>query len=570
VKDWPFNSIWAVDFEFDAPAGERQSVACLVALELRSGRLIRLWQDEIGTAPPYPIGPNDLFVAYYASAELGCHLSLGWPLPETVLDLFTEFRNHTNGVAGRAGLLDALAHFNLNGIGALEKKEMRDLVLRGGPYTQEEIADILNYCESDVRALGRLLPAMAPHIDLPRALVRGRYMKAAARMEFAGIPTDIIRLKKLRARWKDIKKDLIAEIDVDYGVFEGTTFKLDRFGAYLARNNIPWPQTQTGRLSKEDKVFKQKAVTYPQLAPLRELLFALSKLKLNDLSVGGDERNRTILSAFRARTSRTQPSNSKYIFGPSVWLRGLIKPPEGCGVCYLDYSQQEFAIAARLSGDQAMMAAYLSGDPYLEFAKQAGGVPPNATKQSHNAERELFKQCVLAVQYGMEADSLAERIGKPRAAAAQLLQSHHQTYRVFWAWSDRLVNHAILHGRLWTTLGWQWRPDKPINVRSVRNFPMQANGAEMLRLAICFATEAEVEVVAPVHDAVLIHAPLDRLDADIAVVRECMAQASKIILSGFEVRTDVKVVRYPDRYMDPRGMVMWKRVMKLIGEDDGH
>ena len=136
MREWPFNSIWAADFEFDAPAGERQSVACLVALELRSGRLIRLWQNEIGTAPPYSIGPNDLFVAYYASAELGCHLSLGWPLPETVLDLFTEYRNHTNGTGGGAGLLDALAHFNLNGIGALEKKEMRDLVLRGGPYTR--------------------------------------------------------------------------------------------------------------------------------------------------------------------------------------------------------------------------------------------------------------------------------------------------------------------------------------------------------------------------------------------------------------------------------------------------
>jgi hypothetical protein len=570
VREWPFNSIWAADFEFDAPAGERQSVACLVALELRSGRLIRLWQNEIGTAPPYPIGPNDLFVAYYASAELGCHLSLGWPLPETVLDLFTEYRNHTNGVTGGAGLLDALAHFNLNGIGALEKKEMRDLVLRGGPYTQQQIAGILDYCESDVRALARLLPAMAPHINLPRALVRGRYMKAAARMEFAGVPIDVPELKKLRASWDGIKAELITEIDQDYGVYDGIRFKQDRFAEYLERNNISWPKTPTGRLQLADKTFRQKAKAYPALPPLRELRASLSELKLNDLQVGSDGRNRTILSAFRARTSRTQPSNSKYIFGPSVWLRGLIKPPEGHGVCYLDYSQQEFAIAARLSGDQAMMTAYLSGDPYLEFAKQAGGVPPNATKQSHNAERELFKQCVLAVQYGMEADSLAERIGKPRAAAAQLLQSHHQTYRVFWAWSDRLVNHAILHGRLWTTLGWQWRPDKPINVRSVRNFPMQANGAEMLRLAICFATEAGIEVVAPVHDAVLIYAPLDRLDADIATMRECMAQASKLILSGFEVRTDVKVVRYPDRYMDPRGAVMWARVMKLIGEDGGN
>ena len=57
------------------------------------------------------------------------------------------------------------------------------------------------------------------------------------------------------------------------------------------------------------------------------------------------------------------------------------------------------------------------GDPYLAFAKQAGAVPADATKQSHGPERELFKQCVLAVAYGMEAKSLALRIGQPEIVA---------------------------------------------------------------------------------------------------------------------------------------------------------
>ena len=93
---------------------------------------------------------------------------------------------------------------------------------------------------------------------------------------------------------------------------------------------------------------------------------------------------------------------------------------------------------------------------------------------------------------------------------------------------------------------------------------MQANGAEMLRLACCLATERGIEVCAPVHDAVLICAPLDRLDDDIAGMRAAMAEASRIVLKGFELRTDVHVIRYPDRYMDERGRVMWDRVMQLI------
>jgi hypothetical protein len=65
---------------------------------------------------------------------------------------------------------------------------------------------------------------------------------------------------------------------------------------------------------------------------------------------------------------------------------------------------------------------------------------------------------------------------------------------------------------------------------------------------------------------VLICAPLDRLDADVTKMRAIMAEASRIVLGGFELRTDVNVIRYPERYMDPRGVVMWDRVMGLIAK----
>jgi DNA polymerase-1 len=126
------------------------------------------------------------------------------------------------------------------------------------------------------------------------------------------------------------------------------------------------------------------------VSPLRELRSSLADLRLNDLAVGHDSRNRTILSAFRARTGRNQPSNSRFIFGPSVWIRSLIKPPAGMAVAYIDFEQQEFAIAAKLSGDNHMLAAYASGDPYLAFAKQAGAIPEDGTRDTYASVRELF------------------------------------------------------------------------------------------------------------------------------------------------------------------------------------
>jgi DNA polymerase I len=560
-----FDEVWAADFEFTAHAGERPIPVCMVARELHSGRTIRLFEDQFGPAPPFSIGPRALFVAYYASAELGCFRVLGWPMPARVLDLCAEFRDRTSGLdlpTGRS-LIGALVFHGLDHIDVTEKRETQEAIGNGswrGRYTPKEILD---YCETDVAALQRLMPAMLPRIDLPRALLRGRYMAAAAVMEWNGVPIDTATLALLREYWDEIKDDLIGAVD-DHGVYDGRTFKIDRWARFLTAHNIPWPRLESGQLDLSDKTFRQMSKSYAVVAPYRELRSALSDLRLNDLAVGADGRNRTILSAFKARTGRNQPSSSAYIFGPSVWLRGLIQPPPGCGVAYVDWSQQEFGIAAALSGDPAMKAAYLSGDPYLAFAKQAGAVPVGATKTSHGPTRELFKQCVLATQYGMGDESLALRIGQPPIVARDLLRSHRETYPLFWEWSDGAVNYAMLTGSLHTVFGWHVHIGEKVNPRSLRNFPMQANGAEMLRLACCLAIESGIEICAPVHDAVLICAPVDRLEADIERMRDCMARASRAVLGGFELRTDVARVVHPDRYQDPRGAVMWDRVMALL------
>jgi DNA polymerase family A len=568
-----FEQIWLVDFEFCHDCNLNPAPVCLVALELRSGVCQRLWQDEFGPAPPYPLSANSLFVAYYASAEIGCHLALGWPAPQRVLDVFPEFKCLVNGSsvpAGGYGLLGALAFFGLDSMAAAEKRDMRELVLSGGPWSEAQKAAILDYCEDDVHALARLLPVMGPHIDLPRALLRGRYMAAAARVEFNGVPLDRDTLHRLMRHWDQIKQRLIECIDADYGVYEGSTFKAERFAGWLARRGLPWPLHESGRLDLSDDAFREMARANPEVAPLHELRTTLAKLRLNDLQVGSDGHNRTLLSAFKSKTGRNQPSNSRFIFGPSTWLRGLIQPPPGHGLAYIDWQQQEFGIAAALSGDGLMMQAYQSGDPYLTFAKQAKAVPAGASKASHKPERDLFKACVLAVQYGMGEASLAQRIGKPPVVARQLLKLHRDTYKVFWRWSDAMLDDAMLSGTLQTVFGWRLSVGPNPNPRSLRNFHMQANGAEMLRLACCKATEEGICLAAPVHDAVLITAPLEHLDAHIARMQEIMAEASRIVLDGFELGTDVAQVRYPNRYTDERGRVMWDTVMALLAEcEDG-
>jgi DNA polymerase I len=562
--------IWLVDFEFRSQPGGLPEPICLVAHDLDSGNTVRWWEDDLRRAPgpPYDTDAESAMVAYYASAEDSCHLALGWPQPTNILDLFTEFRVRTNGLCppDGASLLGALSYFGLPAIGWEQKEAMRTLALRGGPYTAEERSALLAYCETDVTALAELLPTMMPGIDLPRALHRGRYMKAVARMERTGVPVSVDELSRLRHWWNAIPERLIGRVDQSYGVYEGGTFKRERWRRWTETHDIAWPELPSGVLALDADTFRDMAQMHPEVGEMKELRASLSQLRLANFAVAADGRIHCMLSAYRAKTGRNQPSTSEFIFGPAVWLRMLMKAPPGHALAYVDWEQQEFGIAAALSGDPAMMSAYRTGDAYLAFAIQAGAAPEGATRSTHGKIREQFKACALAVQYGMGYENLAVRIGQSEAHARRLLALHRQTYPKFWAWSDAALDYAMLTGALPTVYGWEIHVGSDANPRSIRNHPVQGNGAEMLRLACIFTTEQGIEVCAPVHDALLVMAPIERIDEVVVATQKAMADASKLVLGGFELRSEVKIFAHPNRFTDPRGESMWAKVWEIIEE----
>ena len=155
----------------------------------------------------------------------------------------------------------------------------------------------------------------------------------------------------------------------------------------------------------------------------------------------------------------------------------------------------------------------------------------------------------------MGEESLADRIQQLVIVAKDLLRKHREALRTFWKWSDGNVDYALLYKELWTVVGWQIQVAEFINARSLANFPMQANGAEMLRIACILMTEAGIRVCAPVHDAVLIEAPLEELDERVGQAQELMSEASRQVLGGFELPTDAVIYRYRERYrVEERGV----------------
>jgi hypothetical protein len=372
-----------------------------VASEYRTGRTFRLWLngEPSPPVPPFSVGPDALFVACFASAEMGCLLRLGWRMPAHLLDLYAETKWDIcgrEGMPSKPPLVFALDHYGVDSIDATEKAEMRALASRQGmPYSEAERQALLDYCEADVKALVRLLPRMLPRIDLPRALLRGRFMLAVAVMEHNGIPVDGATLALLNEHWESLQLDMIDHVDADFRVFDGVHFRSELFARWLARAGIPWPRLPSGELALDDDTFRDMAVSYPALQPLRQLRQALDLLHLSDLPIGSDGRNRCLMSPFGTITGRCAPSTSRFVFARPAWMRSLIRPEEGRALAYIDWSSQEYGVGAVLSRDQTMMADYQAGDPYLAFGRRIGMVPADATKKTHRGERDIIKAVIL-------------------------------------------------------------------------------------------------------------------------------------------------------------------------------
>jgi hypothetical protein len=487
----PFRQIWVVDTEFypgpglanGGVEGDPLTPLCLCALEMRSGRLIRLWQDELGRFPPYRLDNDALFVGHMLSAEFGFHIAKSWGEPACALDTYIEFRHCTNNGTvksgdrekGFYGMAGALRYFLEDEIDLRRKEDMRDRIMQGPPFSSQERRDIQLYNEDDVQGGVRLLRHIVPMIrSLPHALWRAKFQWAMAQQERRGVPLD---------------------------------------GPTLARVH---------------------------------------------------DRNRTPLWAYGTKTARCAPSNSKYIFGPAKWLRFFITPALARVLVHRDFKQQEPRIAAIVSGDEALLQACESDDLYLGIAQQLGFLRDGMNETERKGVRALFKTVVLGIQYGLGARSLAARTGVSISEAAEILARLRSRFRVFEDYARSVLDHAGLKLEIGTPFGWYMQCPSGINPRTVRNFPIQSTGSEILHVACILAERRGIELVAPIHDALLAEGPLDRAEELALALDRLMGDAAAVVLRGYRLPTDFQIIRPGERYYDERGETMWNTVVKLL------
>lgn len=469
----------------------------------------------------------------------------------------------------------AAAVFKLLGkkIDTAFKDSVRSLILsKPAKFTDEEQRTIVEYCRSDIECLSRLREAQLKEYFrlttncreerrflFKEMLSRGEYAARSAKMVSSGYPIDIIKTRAFVSRVTDILASVQTEINELFPSISpftrGTDYQYSWSQTRTREWIFRWLKANPGKrwmLTKGKKYSLALAAwernfhfrhTYPKdnfgAQMLRYLRikqnlhgFVPKKGGKSDErtfwdAVGSDNRVRPYFNIYGSQSARSQPSSISFIPLKSAWMRVLISPRPGRAICGIDYSSQEFLLAALLSGDKAMLAAYESGDPYLWFGKASGGIPKDGTKKTHSTLRNAYKSTTLGLQYGMGDEALAGKISQDTGQRVTKLQANKYSslfWKVFRGYGK--YNRDILfsynrYGHIKLPCGWYMWGDND-NERSVKNVPVQGAGSSIMRRAVARAQDMGLEVIFTLHDAIYIEFDSDKLNDSVCALAQAM------------------------------------------------
>jgi DNA polymerase I len=585
-----FRWVIVADFEYEVTPGELPRPLCMVAYVLNENlqhvRTIRLWRGEFGSTPPFDIGPDALFCAYSAWAELTCFMALKWKFPEHIFDLHTAYLAASNILLPynpdeerkrpRKRLSDACRHYGIEGWEHIDKETIAKDIGEGH-WQQYGREAVFAYCEEDTKKTAELLRkqlgghAGLPPADVPRTLHWSNYSaKTVAQIQARGMPIDMPLWNLVQENKAAVIGELLRQFDPSYGTEDPIytpegEWSYARFERWLMRMGVTaWPRLDSGMLDTSGDAFGIMSHV-PGIEKLHALRDSLGVIVRAKLPIGHDGYNRPSLFPLCTATGRN--AHAKSLFNAHAGMRSFMMFPRDTIGVYLDWRTQEIGVSAALSRDQALMDAYREGDVYYAFARDAGltNDPDLKNWKKHNQmQRQRMKALQLGINYGMSVPSLAKGLDRHPIIASNLIERHRRMYPRFWGWRDEQVMGAMLNRRIESVFGWPLRISTSPNKRTLYNFGAQANGAEMLRLAAWRLCEAGIVPSMLIHDGILIEAR-DREQIEQAM--DIMRAAGRDVCGGFEIDVDIdQMLEHGARYQDKRDVAkaMWATIMHAL------
>ena len=589
-----FGRIIIADFEYEVRGGELPNVLCMVAYELdehlQHVRTIRKWRGELGSRPPFDIGDYTLFVAYSAWAEMMCFMVLGWKFPVHVFDLHTSYIAASNILRPQVDeevpyrrpkkdLAAACRAYGIEGWEGIDKGTIAEDI-GNGQWEKYGVERVFQYCEEGVRVSAKLLRAQLIGTGTLRPAEQELVLhwsnysaKSTALIQAAGMPIDMPLWNLVQEHKAAVVRSLVAHYDPSHGDEEPIytpegEWNYERFERRLVRSGVKqWPRLESGKLDISGDAFRLM-YHVPGMEALHALRESLNVVVKATLPIGRDGRNRPSLFPFGASVTGRN-AHSKSLYNNHACMRSfMVFPPDTIGG-YLDWRTQEVGIAAAVSEDQALMDAYRVGDVYHALAVVCGFTDdpdPVHWKKNNQDMRNRMKRLQLAINYGMGVPSLAKGLDRHPLIASGIFERHRRAYPRFWKWREDVVNTAMIRREMRSVFGWPLRISTSPNRRTLYHFPMQSNGAEMLRLAAWRLCEIGIVPCMLIHDGLLIEArDLEQVER----AKDIMRAAGREVCDGLEIGVDTdQELHNGARYRDKRPVAkkMWATMMRTLQE----
>lgn len=206
----------------------------------------------------------------------------------------------------------------------------------------------------------------------------------------------------------------------------------------------------------------------------------------------------------------------------------ILDPARGYRYILLDYSSQEPAIAACFAGDKGLLAA-CQGDLYMHIGQHPALTPLG---------RDELKAAVLPYSYGQRSEAYAKEHDIPVAEAQHRWNALREIFHLVDAELNRRSQLAFRDGFV-RCLDWAAWVTPMSNPLAVRNWPVQAAGADIMRRAVIGLEEAGIDLRLTVHDSFLIRVPIAEQEHQVAKAITVLKQASASVLGGFELNVKI-------------------------------
>jgi DNA polymerase I-like protein with 3'-5' exonuclease and polymerase domains len=472
-----YKNIIVWDFEFASIGGEIKPTSVAYKNILRKNsktqfKWLRKTDGSVIDGIPYdfedlPLDDDEatLFVSFFGEAEYSCVKELGWELFEhDHIDCYSEIKILKNGLWNSFSLANIADKLGFDaGYAEDDKTNLRER-LGQDKVTIDEIANVERYNIEDVKVTEQLFFYITHHyqeMDDPdiwvQALNRGDISKIAAKISRRGYPVDVHAWDKFLENFDTVVEKVLEKAHNETGCFpkngEKRKFDHNAFTQLVEKLNIyQWPRTDGGSYMT-DKDTLRRFDRYPEIKLIKEAQNLKNSTKLKDLPIDRrDDRAKTLCSYFGTKTGRATPSTARHLPNMPPCFRPFLVPEYEKPLLFVDYKQQEFAVAAALSDDKVMLDTYNQADPYVYLGHLAGILPLTAGKE--HPKRQMYKTVCLMTMYGAGVRSMATDMNEPIEVAEKALQDHQRLFHKFWKWQQEYLDAFMMEGIKTVADGW--------------------------------------------------------------------------------------------------------------------